>query len=137
MKTKALIVSLLLIIAAFGLFAEEATVKLTGNVYIFNRKHPVLNSGGKEYILFVPRFFRLEEGEEISVEGKILEKKEQREDCPYKDIDAVFFVVEKITIRGITYDLNEFRHHGFGRGGRKGSYGRGRGYGPGSDRGCW
>jgi len=116
MKTKALIAFLIMSLISLGLFAEEVNLKLTGKVYIFNRIHPVLVSEGKEYILLVPKIFNIEEGEEISVDGKVIEKKNQDEDCPYYNVNAVFFLVEKITFKGKTYDLADFRFHHFGKG---------------------
>jgi len=152
MAKKIFIVSTVLALALTGLaFASgqkepEATagaatgekLTLTGNVYVQDKLHPVLKSGGKEYELMVPPFLvaeiDLKEGSEITIEGYTvlgMGWHRQAEDAD-DDIDVR---VTKATIDGKDYDLAQYfgpmmgGQAGYGRGGMM----RGRGaWGPGT-----
>ncbi len=109
--------------AAGAATAEKLT--LTGNVYVQDKIHPVLKSGGKEYELMVPYYLiaqiDLKEGSEITIEGYTVDgicRRPQAEDAG-DDIDVR---VTKATINGKDYDLGQY--YGPMMGGRAG-YGRG------------
>ena len=131
MKFKILLTLFLFSLSVLG-FSEEALVKLTGKVNTINRIHPVLVSDNKEYLLMLPRFFALKEGEEITVEGYQYDNDRIR--MPYyfnNDVDFTLLYVDKLTANGKTYNINDFRNcPGYTNFKERGplSYHRGRGY---------
>jgi hypothetical protein len=152
MAKKIFIVSTVLILAIAGLAfasgqkepaatAGAATAEkltLTGNVYVQDKIHPVLKSGGKEYELMVPPYLvaqiDLKEGSQITIEGYTVQGMGWHQQVEGTD-DDIDVRVTKATINGKDYDLGQYYgpmmggQAGYGRGGMM----RGRGaWGPGA-----
>ncbi len=103
---------------------SEDKVTVTGPVTFENRMHPVIESGGLEYELLVPRrslwSVDVKEGQTVTVEGYTVtgmwcEAGEDEDD----DDDEVHLMVTLAKIGGEEYDL-ESRRWGPGRRGRGG-----------------
>ena len=130
-------------------FAAQAGEKLTltGTLALDGLWHPVLKSGGKEYVLMVPRYLTanldVKEGEQVSVEGYTVTGAPRG----VEEGDIALFVT-KATIKGKEYDLSQSRGPMMGgarggrnwgpgmRGGRGGNRGGNRGQGPAWGPGC-
>lgn len=126
-------------------WASGDKLSLTGTLTLEGEWHPVLKSGGKEYELMVPRYLTwnldVKEGEQISVEGYVVQGMHRRVQGDDNDIElsgaeGAFLLVTKATIKGKDYDLSQSRGPMMGMGGTRGGPGRGgrggnRGGGPG------
>ncbi len=110
--------------------ADKVTV--TGKVYLQNRLHPELQSGGQQYLLMVPRRLTwnldIKEGEQVTVEGYKVPGPRYGS-AP----EAVYLRVTQASIQGKTYNVDDY-FGGRGFSGRMMGWGGSRagrfGYGP-------
>ena len=90
-------------------------LSLTGTLSLEGSMHPILKAAGKDYELMVPRYLTwnldLKEGEQVSVEGYVVQGMPRRADSDDDDIDLM---VTKATIKGKDYDLSQYRGQGRG-----------------------
>jgi hypothetical protein len=131
-------------------------LSLTGTLSLEGSMHPILKAAGKDYALMVPRYLTwnldVKEGEQVSVEGYVVQGMPRRANSDDGDIDLM---VTKATIKGKDYDLSQYRGQGRGammgrggaecdgcwaaapRGGRGSGWNRGGGRGRGEMRPGW
>jgi ABC-type glycerol-3-phosphate transport system substrate-binding protein len=85
-------------------------LSLTGTLSLEDSWHPILKAAGKEYELMVPRYLTwnldVKEGEQVSVEGYVVQGMPWRAQSNDGDIDLM---VTRATIKGEDYDLSQYR----------------------------
>ena len=151
MRNKSILALLVVFIAllTINVNAEDQkdTTTLTGTVVVSNRLKPELTVGNDKYLLMIPRFIEMKDGDTITVEGYVEKNFRMPRDYYFENNDNsndnTYVFVTKATVNGNSYDMNELRkewQNGGPRGDRDDMRRGPRGGGMGSGRGpgyCW
>ena len=113
MRNKSMFVLLVVFITllAINVNAEDQreTLTLTGKVIVSNRIKPELTVGNDKYLLMIPRFIEIKDGDTITAEGYVEKNLRMPHEYYYGTTDNTYLFVTKATINGKSYDFNELR----------------------------